>query len=105
MDVVVTDDVAGAEAAIREAWGGPLCVTQREGHTEDELAAIRQKAERFIAEELGLETTWSMEGDVGLAAVVAVVVDPGAAGQAALDARYGQGMVTLSPALSPVETP
>ena len=48
MNVVVTDDVAGAEAAIREDWGGPLCVNEREGHTESELAAIREEAERLI---------------------------------------------------------
>lgn len=102
MNVVVTEDVAGAEAAIREAWGGPLCVTQREGHTESELMAIRQQAERFITEELGLEQTWSSEGAVGLAAEVGVVVDPGGAGQTALDERYGPGMVKLFPALTPV---
>jgi hypothetical protein len=103
MNVVVTEDAAGAEAAIREAWGGPLCVTAREGHTEAELMAIRQEAERFIEQELGLETTWSGEGDVGLAADVGVVVDPGGAGQAALDERYGPGIVTLYPALRPVQ--
>ncbi|MGH3011465.1 MAG: hypothetical protein ACRDMY_06450, partial [Gaiellaceae bacterium] len=103
MDVVVTEDVAGAEAAIREAWTGPLCVTQREGHTEDELIAIRQEAERFIQEELGLETTWSMDGDVGLAAEIGVVIDVGGAGQAALDERYGAGMVRLFPALRPLQ--
>ena len=105
MNVVVTDDVEGAEAAIREAWRGPLCVTQREGRTEAELMAIREEAEQFIGEKLGLETTWSHEGDVGQAAEVGVVIDPGGAGQAALDARYGSGMVTLYPALRPVENP
>ena len=103
MNVVVAEDAAGAEAAIREAWGGPLCVTERQVPTEAELAAIRTEAERFIAEELGLEWTWSQEGDVGLAAEVGVVVDPGGAGQAALDARYGRDMVKLFPALRPVE--
>jgi hypothetical protein len=103
MNVVVTEDAAGAEEAIREAWGGPLCVSEQPGHTERELMAIREEAERFIAEELGLEWTWSQEGDVGLAAEVGVVVDPQGAGQAALDARYGAGMVKLLPALTPVE--
>jgi hypothetical protein len=103
MNVVVTEDAAGAEAAIREAWAGPLCVTERRVPTEDELEAIRAEAEAFIAEELGLEQTWSQEGDVGLAAEVGVVVDPQGAGQAALDARFGAGMVTLFPALRPVE--
>jgi hypothetical protein len=102
MNVVVTDDVTGAEAAIRETWGGPLCVIQREGHTEQELAAIRDEAERFVQEDLGLRFTWSSDGDVGLAAEIGVVVDPGGAGQAALDERYGPGMVQLFPALTPV---
>jgi len=102
MNVVVTDDIAGAEAAIREGWGGPLCITQREGHTEEELEDIRAEAERFVQEELGLRFTWSSDGDLGLAAEIGVVVDPGGAGQAALDERYGPGMVRLFPALKPV---
>ncbi len=105
MSVVVTEDVAGAEAAIREVWGGPLCVTQREGHTENELMAIREEAERFIQDELGLQFTWSSDGDVGLAAEVGVVIDVGGAGQAALDQRYGPGVVRLFPALKPVSGP
>jgi hypothetical protein len=100
---VVTDDAAGAETAIREAWGGPLCVTEREGHTEQELAAIRAEAERVIEGELGLEMLWSSKGGVGLAAEVGVVVDPDGAGQAALDRRYGPGVVRLFPALRPVQ--
>jgi hypothetical protein len=103
MNVVVTEDAAGAETAIREAWGGPLCVTEREGHTEQELAAIRAEVERFIEGELGLEMLWSSEGGLGLAAEVGVVVDPDGAGQAALDERYGPGMVRLFPALRPVQ--
>ena len=59
MNVVVTGDVAETEAAIRKVWRGPLCVVQHEGRTQKELAAIRAEAERFIQEELGLETTWS----------------------------------------------
>ena len=103
MNVVVTEDAAGAEEAIRQSWRGPLCMTEREGHTEAELAAIREEAEAFIGEELGLERTWSSEGALGQAAAnVGVLVDPGGAGQAALDERYGPGMVKLYPALTPV---
>jgi hypothetical protein len=102
MNVVVTGDAAAAEAAIREVWGGPLCVVQREGHTEKELQAIRHEAERWL-EELGLQMTWSSEGPLGQsAAEIGVVIDPGGAGQAALDERYGPGMVRLFPALRPV---
>ena len=103
MNVVVADDVTGAEVAVREAWGGPLCVSRREGHTQKELESIRAEAERLVREDLGLEFTWSSDGDVGLAAEIGVVVDPGGAGQAALDARFGAGMVRLFPALRPVQ--
>jgi hypothetical protein len=103
MNVVVTGDVAETKAAIREVWRGPLCVVQHEGRTQNELQAIRAEAERLIQEELGLEMTWSQEGDVGLAAEIGVVIDVDGAGQAALDAHYGPGMVKLFPGLGPVD--
>jgi hypothetical protein len=102
MNVVVSEDAAGAEAAIRELWGGPLCVTVREGPTARELAQVRGEAERVIREELGLRYLWSASGPVGLAAEIGVVVDPGGVGQAALDERFGPGLVRLVPALAPV---
>ena len=102
MNVVVTGDVAETEAAIRTAWHGPLCVVQHEGRTQKELQAIRAEAETFIQEELGLEMIWSQEGDVGLAAEVGVIIDVDGAGQAAVDERYGPGMVKLFPGLRPV---
>jgi hypothetical protein len=103
MNVVVTGDVGETEAAIRKVWQGPLCVVQHEGRTQKELQAIRAEAETFLQEELGLEMTWSSEGDVGLAAEVGVVIDVDGAGQAALDERYGQGMVKLFPGVRPVD--
>lgn len=104
MNVVVTGDAAAAEAAVREAWGGPLCVVQQDGYTERELMAIRREAERWLEAELGLRMIWSQEGPLGQsAAEVGVIVDPGGAGQAALDERYGPGMVRLSAALRPVQ--
>jgi hypothetical protein len=102
MNVVVTGDLAATEAAIRKAWLGPLCVVQHDGKTQKELQAIRAEAERFVQEELGLEMTWSSEGDVGLAAEIGVVIDVDGAGQAELEARYGPGMVKLFPGLRPV---
>ncbi len=33
VNVLVTEDVAGAETSLREIWGGPLCVAQAQ-HTE-----------------------------------------------------------------------
>jgi hypothetical protein len=92
------------EAEIFKVWDGPLCVVQQEGPTEKELVAIRRDAERWLQDELGLRMLWSQEGPLGQgAAEVGVIVDPGGAGQAALDERYGHGMVRLFAALRPVE--
>ena len=101
---VFTGDAERHEAEIRKVWDGPLCVVEQEGHTESELKAIRREAERWLQEELGLRMLWSQEGPLGKgAAEIGVVVDPGGAGQAALDERYGPGMVRLFSALRPVE--
>lgn len=103
LHVMVRKEAGAAEAAIREAWGGPLCIIERDGYTERELVAIRKEAEAFIVDELGLQMAGSWEGEPGLAAEVIVWVDPGGAGQAALDERYGVGMVKLLPCLRPVD--
>jgi hypothetical protein len=102
---VFTGDAERHEAEIRNVWDGPLCVVQQDGPTEKELMAIRAEAERWLENELGLRMTWSQEGPLGQgAAEVGVIVDPGGAGQAALDERYGPGMVRLFPALRPVQS-
>ena len=44
----------------------------------------------------------SWEGELGLAAEIEVVADPGGRGQAALDERFGPGLVRLVPKLAPV---
>jgi hypothetical protein len=101
---VFTGDAERHEAEIHKVWDGPLCVVQQEGYTEKELMAVRREAEHWLEDELGLRMTWSQEGPLGRgAAEVGVWIDPGGAGQAALDERYGPGMVRLFPALRPVE--
>jgi hypothetical protein len=101
---VFTGNAERHEAEIRKVWDGPLCVVEQEGYTQKELRAIRRDAERWLQEALGLRMLWSQEGPLGRgAAEVGVIVDPGGAGQAALDERYGPGMVRLVPALRPVE--
>jgi hypothetical protein len=97
---VFTRDADRHEAEIRKVWDGPLCVVRQEGYTQKELKAIRRDAERWLRDELGLRMLWSQEGPLGRsAAEVGVVVDPAGSGQAALDERYGPGMVRLFPAL------
>jgi len=41
VNVLVTEDVAGAERTLREVWGGALCVAQAR-HTEQELLAVQE---------------------------------------------------------------
>ncbi len=44
----------------------------------------------------------STEGEVGEAAEIWVVADPGGAGQAIMDERFGPGLIRLVPQLIPV---
>ena len=98
VNVVFTDEGERHEAAIREFWTGPLCVVERPGRTASELAQIRQEAEASLPA-LGLEMLWSTEAGVDSMIEIGVVVDVDGKGQAALDARYGPGVVRLFPAL------
>lgn len=92
IDVRVTDDLAGAEATVREHWGGRLCVTQAE-RTEAELRRI-QRAVSDLPDHLSSGT--------GLDHVeLHVVHDAGGALQQEMDATYGEGVVRVSSALVP----
>lgn len=97
-----TADAARHEAAIRERWDGPLCVVERDVPSAREARRIRAEAEASL-DDLGLRMLTSWEGPVGQAAEIQVVADPGGEGQAALDARFGPGLVRLVPALRPVQ--
>ena len=90
------------EGALAERWDGPLCVVERDVPSAREASRIRARAEASL-EELGLSMLWSDEGGVAEAAAIGVVADPDGAGQAALDARFGPGVVRLVPELRPVD--
>lgn len=98
---VFTDDAKRHEAEIRKRWDGPLCVVERDLPSEREARRLRAEAEASL-EELGLRMLWSSEGGLEEIAEIGVVADPGGAGQAALDARYGPGAIRLVPVLRPV---
>jgi hypothetical protein len=98
---VFTRDAARHEAEIRTRWAGPLCVVERDVPSAGKAARIRAEAEASL-EGLGLRMLSSWEGELGLAAEIQVVADPGGVGQAALDERFGPGLVRLVPALRPV---
>ena len=99
---VFTGDRERHESEIRKVWDGPLCVVERDAPTDRELRRIRREAEASLAG-LELEMLGSSTGGVPPQVEIEVVADPGGAGQDALDARFGVGLVELLPALRPVE--
>ena len=100
VNAVFTGDRERHEAGIREVWGGPLCVVEREVPSADELSRIRKEAEASL-DDLGLKMLWSAGPSVEPVIEIGVVVDVEGKGQGALDARYGTGIVRLIPALKP----
>jgi hypothetical protein len=98
---VFTSDVERHEAEIRKVWSGPLCVVQRDVPTARELSRIRKEAEAGLGE-FGLRMLWSHGPGVEPVIEIGVIVDREGKAQAALDARYGPGVVRLIPALKPV---
>jgi hypothetical protein len=100
-NAIFTGRTAEHEAEIRKRWDGPLCVVERDLPTRRELARIRSSAEASL-EGLGLKMLWSDDGGVKHQVRIGVIADPDGNGQAALDARFGEGLVLLFPALRPV---
>jgi hypothetical protein len=99
---VFTGDSEGHEAEIRKVWSGPLCVVERDAMTDRELHRIRREAEASLLE-FGLQMVGSSTEGVPPRVVIEVVADPGGAGQAAFDARFGPGILQLIPALRLVD--
>lgn len=95
INVAVTEDAAGAESALRETWGGPLCVTTVE-RTDADLNAINQELQAALPT---LLTSGSFAPDTLDAQVV---FDDGSI-QEWVDATYGEGLVRVSSALQPAE--
>lgn len=93
INVRVTDDVADAEATLRETWGGALCVTQA-AYTQKELRRIMNKV---------MDLPGMLSAGVGDQQVEFGVIYDGGTLQATLDERYGGGMVRVESALRPVE--
>ena len=83
----VTDDPTRAEAAIREVWGGGLCITSA-AHTEAELRQVQRQLSDvpgFLSSGVDVDTV-----------EVCVASDDGSI-QAGLDEQYGAGLVRVSP--------
>jgi hypothetical protein len=95
INVAVTDDAEGAEQALRETWGGPLCVTTVE-RTDAELNVINQELQVALGE--SLLTSGSFAPD---SLDAQVVFDDGSI-QDWADATWGEGLVRVGSALEPV---
>lgn len=96
LNVAFTGNTEQHEAALREIWGGALCVVQAD-HTEDDLRAIQQELHEEYDGLLGSGVD-TQAGRV----TVSVIADDGSL-QAELDDRYGEGVIVVSSALQPVE--
>jgi hypothetical protein len=99
LNVAFTENVEHHEAEIRKLWDGPLCVIEKEGHTQAELSAIQNSN---WEKDYGLEGTWSsldvVQGHVELG--VMFIEDET---RRAIAERYGEGTVVIFPALKPVD--
>lgn len=93
LNVRVTKDVKGAEAAMRTVWMGALCVSEAK-HTEKELLRIQDEATKQAK---GLVLS-SSSGDDHVD--VDVIVDEGDRLQKLFDNKFGVGTVRVSSALS-----
>lgn len=96
LNVLVTEDVAGAEAAIRDVWGGALCVSEAD-HSLDELRAIQDE----IIDELGPIVTGAGQNTVTNRVSLFTYVATEAL-RDDVEQRYGDA-VEISALLEPVE--
>lgn len=96
LNVSTTGDVAQVERELRGLWGGMLCVSPAPGEkTEAELQAIVAEITGDSEDLLGTGVD-TMTGTVS----VSVIFDDGSM-QDELDARFGEGIVTVDSALVP----
>lgn len=93
INVAVTDDVAGAEATLREIWGGALCVSEA-AYTEAELGELAMELQNLPG-----VTSSSAADDV---VQIGVLFDDGSL-QSWVDSTYGDGRVEITSTLVPVD--
>ncbi len=94
LNVQVTEDPQGAYDALREVWGGMLCISEA-SFTEEELTALQQQLEIPGATSSWVDTTRNQ-------LAVQVFYDDGSL-QSQLDEHYGPGVITVSSAMQPRE--
>jgi hypothetical protein len=95
LNVTFADDVARHERAVRDIWGGPLCVSEAAASAA-ELAEIRTAVEAEVDDFL-----YSGIDEVRGRVEIGVLVDDGL--QDRFDERYGLGVVEVWAELRPVQ--
>lgn len=100
VNVAFTGDLERHERELRRIWGGALCVTKHR-HTYAELEKIQNDVTSRLGADFGLDML-SVAAEENHDLVTAEVVLADADDQAAVDARYGPGVVKLTSALKPV---
>ncbi|MBA2280890.1 MAG: hypothetical protein H0W25_06590 [Acidimicrobiia bacterium] len=103
INVIVTEDAARAEAAIRRVWQGPLCVERQVRPTESELHAVQAAlidADDESRAVLGRIWAAGVEPDDPFVTARITVVTPEV--QRFVDERFGPGLVRLQGLLEPV---
>lgn len=95
LNLSFSDELEQHEAAVREIWGGPLCVSEAP-ITAAELAEIRAEVEAEAGDFL-FSSTDEVDGQVH----IGVAVDDGL--QQRFDERYGTGVVEVQAQLRPVD--
>lgn len=95
LNLSFTGDLERHRAAVRDIWGGPLCVSQA-ATSAAELATIRAEVEADLGTFL-YSSTDEVNGQID----IGVTIDDGI--QQRLDERYGEGVIELHPALRPAK--
>ncbi len=97
-----TGDPVVHEADLRAVWGGPICLVRHE-RTLAELTRIqRALSDPAVAEQFGIQTTWSATDVLENHVEQGVIVATDEAREAVAE-RYGEAAVELVPALVPVD--
>jgi hypothetical protein len=100
LNAAFTGDIERHRRELSQLWGGPLCVVQYE-RTQAELHHIQKELTERGSDEFGFTVLFASTDIVRNRVEIGVVVADDAT-RAAVDARYGEGVVLLVPALHPV---
>jgi hypothetical protein len=100
LNFLFTKDVERHRATLRQLWGGPLCVSEAV-RTSAQLGRIQKDLEKDLGSDASPILMAYADEVHGVVRVEVTVADPQL--QASLDERYGEGVVVLTGALTPVK--